>query len=239
MVDSRPPRRCLDSATVAIPIRAVLFDWGDTLFASPRAAEVIVAAARERGVHVDPEDARALWDELWALGKTPEEHAKGRDLGAGAHREVWTSLFKRADHVFPGLAETLYDRVMEPSSWTPYPDTASTLRALKKRGLRIGIVSNIPRDLRPFFAREGLGDVVDAFTLSFEHGITKPDPEIFLIACEQVRSAPAETLMVGDDEASDGGALAAGLRVLILPPPPAQGPRGLDAVLRVVNDARA
>ena len=42
------------------PIRAVLFDWGDTLFSSPDAAGVIVEAARERGVDVSEPDARAL-----------------------------------------------------------------------------------------------------------------------------------------------------------------------------------
>src|SRR6266545_6185812 len=78
-------------------IRGVLFDWGDTLFSPPDAGKVIVAAAAERGVRMDAEEARALWDELWEAGKMPEELAKGRDLSADAHREVWTALFRRAN----------------------------------------------------------------------------------------------------------------------------------------------
>ena len=61
-------------------VRAVLFDWGDTLFHAPHAPEVISSYAAERGVKVTDAEARGLWDELWAAGKTPEEIAKGRDL---------------------------------------------------------------------------------------------------------------------------------------------------------------
>ena len=78
------------------PIRGVLFDWGDTLFSPPDAGSVIVAAAAERGVQIEPTKARALWDDLWSAGKTSEELAKGRDLSMVAHREVWTALFERA-----------------------------------------------------------------------------------------------------------------------------------------------
>ena len=164
-------------------VRGVLFDWGDTLFSPPDAPAVIVAAAAERGVRIDQAEARALWDDLWEAGKTPEELAKGRDLSAGAHREVWTALFERAHTRVPDIATTLYERVMDPRAWIPYPDTAPTLRALRERGARVGIVSNVPRDLRPIFVAAGLADLVDAFTHSFEVGAEKPDPAIFLRAC--------------------------------------------------------
>lgn len=221
------------------PIRAVLFDWGDTLFFSPMAADVLVEAARERGVTVDRARAERLWDELWAAGKTPEEHAKGRDLSADAHRAVWTALFAPADEIAPGLADVLYERVMHPSGWRPYPDTADALRALRSRGLRTGIVSNVAYDIRPIFAPHGLAELVDVFVLSFEHGAAKPAASLFAAACRELGTAPAETLMVGDDPVTDGGALAAGLRVHVLAPPQGPGPRGFDEVLELVDASRA
>jgi HAD superfamily hydrolase (TIGR01509 family) len=218
------------------PIRGVLFDWGDTLFSPPDAGQVIVKAGEEGGVRIDPERARALWDELWEAGKTPEELAKGRDLSAGAHREVWTALFARANAVVPDISTTLYERVMDPRAWIPYPDTAPTLRALRRRGIRIGIVSNVPQDLRPIFAAHGLADLVDAFTHSFEVGAEKPDPRVFLRACEALGTRPAETLMVGDHPVADAGALVAGLQFYLLPPDGAVGrPRGLDRVVAIVD----
>src|SRR5207249_3925051 len=69
-------------------LRAVLFDWGDTLFHAPHAPEVILSFAARSGVPMSIGLARALWDELWAAGKTPEEIAKGRDhsLEVGAEK---------------------------------------------------------------------------------------------------------------------------------------------------------
>jgi HAD superfamily hydrolase (TIGR01509 family) len=221
-------------------VRAVLFDWGDTLFSSPDAARVITEAAAARGVSIDENDARELWDEIWTAGKGPEELAKGRDLSPEAHREIWTALFRRADRVAPGISQALYERVMDPARWIPYPDTEPTLRALRERGLRIGVVSNVPRDLRPIFAAHGLADLVDSFTHSFEVGAEKPDPAIFHSACASLGVPPEETLMVGDHPEADGGAARAGLPVYLLPPDGAVGlPRGLDAVLEAVDSARA
>lgn len=219
-------------------IDGVLFDWGDTLFRSPDAPRVIVEAASERGVTVASAAAAALWDHLWRAGKTPEEHAKGRDLSPDAHRQVWTALFASANDIAPGLAEALYERVMEPSRWTPYNDAAPTLRALHERGVRTGVVSNIARDLRAIFARHGLAGAVDVYALSYERGVTKPEPQLFRWACAELGIAPESTLMVGDDPVTDGGAAAAGLQVYVLPHDGAGESRGLHNVLEIVDRSR-
>jgi len=213
------------------PVRAVLFDWGDTLFHAPHAPAVIVSAARDAGVEVREADARRLWDELWTAGKTPEEIAKGRDLSPEAHRRVWTALFTRADRVAPGLSRALYDGVMSPASWVPYADTRVTLETLRERGMKIGVVSNVPVDLRPVFAAHRLDRLVDSFTHSFEVGAEKPDPAIFLAAAKALGVGPPETLMVGD-HAVDAGAERAGMRVLILPKDFDGELRGLAAVMQ-------
>ena len=217
----------------------MLFDWGDTLFSSPDAPRVIVDAARERGAKVTYDDARSLWDEIWAAGKTPEELAKGRDLSLELHRKAWTALFGRVDRVAPGLATVLYERVMSADRWIPYADTEPTLRALRAQGLRIGVVSNVPRDLAPIFEVKGLRELVDAFTHSYEVGAEKPDPRIFLAACAKLAIAPAETLMVGDHAIADGGAEAAGLRFHHLAGEvPPGGVRGLSVVIDIVESSR-
>jgi HAD superfamily hydrolase (TIGR01509 family) len=211
-------------------VQAVLFDWGDTLFHAPHAPDVIVAYAAERGVRVSATDARRIWDELWTAGKTPEEIAKGRDLSMEAHRRVWIDLFRRADSVVPGLGEELYRKVMDPLSWVPFADTAAVLRQLRSRGVRIGVVSNVPADLRAVFAKHGLADLVDSFTHSYEVGAEKPDPAIFLAAARSLEVAPSGTLMVGDHPV-DRGAERAGMRVLILPEQFDGDVRGLERVL--------
>jgi HAD superfamily hydrolase (TIGR01509 family) len=218
---------------VGAPLRAVLFDWGDTLFHAPHAPEVIVEFARSHGVQVSESRARELWDDVWIAGKTPEEIAKGRDLSIEAHRRVWMDLFSRWDSVVPGLSQALYERVMDPHSWVPFADTRATLEAVRRRGLKVGVVSNVPADLRPVFAKHRLGGLVDSYTHSFEVGAEKPDPAIFLAAAKSLGVKPSETLMVGDHEV-DRGAERAGMRVFILPSEPDGDVRGLDRVLALL-----
>jgi HAD superfamily hydrolase (TIGR01493 family) len=217
------------ASQVRPPLRAVLFDWGDTLFHAPQAPEVILSVAERSGAPMNIGLARAIWDELWAAGKTPEEIVKGRDLSPAAHRRVWMELFARADKVVPGVSRELYERVMDPHSWVPYADTRATLETIRGRGLRVGVVSNVPADLRPVFAKHGLDGLVDSFTHSFEVGAEKPDPAIFIAAAKSLAVAPSETLMVGD-HIVDAGAERAGMRVFILPAEFDGDVRGLDRV---------
>jgi len=221
------------ASPLSAPLRAVLFDWGDTLFHAPHAPEVIASFARSSGVRMSEDRARELWDEIWAAGKTPEEIAKGRDLSMEAHRQVWMDLFSRLDGQVPGLSRTLYERVMDPHSWVPYEDARATLEAARGRGLKVGVVSNVPADLRPVFAKHGLDGLVDSYTHSFEVGAEKPDPAIFLAAAKSLGVKPSETLMVGD-HAVDRGAERAGMRVFILPAEFDGDVRGLNRVLALL-----
>ncbi|CAN5201789.1 HAD-IA family hydrolase [soil metagenome] len=221
-------------------IEAVLFDWGDTLFFSPRGETVLLEAAHEVGVRLESATASAIWAEIWAAGKTPTEHAKGRDLSADAHRSVWTSLFAAADEVVPGASAILYDRVMHPGGWLPYPDARPALVALRQRRLALGLVSNVGLDLRPVLRHHDMLGLFDTLALSYEHGAAKPAPSLFVAACEGLGVPRRNVRMVGDDPHTDGGAAAAGLQVHILRPldrAPGNG-RGLDEVVALVDRSR-
>ena len=210
------------------PIKGVCFDFGDTLFHSPDGAAVIAEAG------VAPQVARELWEKIWRDSKTPAALAVQRDLSPEAHRSGWTALFEQADVHRPGLSKLLYERVMDHQKWLPYPDTEQVLRELRTRGLRVGVVSNVAEDLRPVFVARGWAELIDGYTHSFEHRVEKPDVRIFLAACKAIGTAPRETLVVGD-HAVDGGAVAAGCVVLLLPRVDPGQPRGLGRVLGLVR----
>ena len=209
--------------------QAVLFDFGDTLFHSPSGAEVIAEAG------ADEETAARMWDEIWAASKTAEELAKKRDTSPAAHRAAWSSLFARADAVAEGLSQLLYDRVMDPINWVPYPDTGSVLRGLDDSGVKVGVVSNIATHLGPVFSKYELDVYVDSYVHSFEHAVEKPSPALFSAACQALRTPARATLMVGDSHLADGGAVLAGMPTLLLPAVAPGEPRGLDVVLRLVR----
>ena len=165
---------------------------------------------------------------------TPQALAVKRDLSPEAHRSGWLALFAQADVHRAGLAALLYERVMDHTTWIPFPDTEPVLRELRRRQLKVGIVSNVAEDLRRVFITRGWADLVDGFAHSFEHGVEKPDPRLFLSACAAIGTAPARTLVVGDHPV-DGGAVVAGCTVLLLPGTGPGEPHGLARVLDLVG----
>jgi FMN phosphatase YigB (HAD superfamily) len=84
-------------------------------------------------------------------------------------------LFRSVDGVDDALASALYDCGVAPEIWAPYPDVPKALSRIPSRGIAIGVVSNVPWDLRPIF-EHALGSFVRAFVPSFEEGTVKPDP---------------------------------------------------------------
>ncbi|MGW3355303.1 HAD family hydrolase [Streptomyces bungoensis] len=227
---------------------AVLFDFSGTLFRVESTESWLRAVLRERGLALpEPElaqAARAL-EEAGALPggaepvALPEECAAAwavRDASAALHRAAYTGLSRRVPLPDPALHDALYDRHMTPAAWSPYPDAAEVLRTLRERGIGVGVVSNIGWDLRPVFREHGLDEFVDAYVLSYEHGVQKPDPRLFSVACAELGVEPRRVLMVGDSRPADGGAAALGCRVHFVDHlPVAQRPDALLPVLDLVG----
>jgi HAD superfamily hydrolase (TIGR01549 family) len=115
-----------------------------------------------------------------------------------------------------------------------YPDVAAGLLRLAAR-FPLAALTNGNADL----AQIGLHDHF-AFTLGArEHGRAKPDPSIFLAACERLQCAPHEVLHIGDDPELDVlGAHRAGLRCAWLNRGDAQWPHAEtpDIVVRDLTE---
>src|SRR3954454_20853207 len=136
---------------------AVLFDAGDTLIRLSGSGDTLLhRAAAVLGVDpLDPEEVSRVWRHVLDPRSTAEELAKGRDLSNARHREVWTTLYDEAgcDRLAAGLSEELYRLTVSAESWEAFPDTLPTLKALRDRGQRIGVVSDTGFDLRPALYR--------------------------------------------------------------------------------------
>ncbi len=211
-------------------VKGVMFDFSGTLFR----IEPVPDWFDSLGLDLPPAERDATVDRLTAAGALPGGppplHAPAgwgeRDLGAARHRAAYTAQTRAglrptvpADRV-DALATALYERHLTPDAWRPYPDAEPVLGRLRQLGVPVAVVSNIGWDLRPVFVRHGLDEYVDAYLLSYELGVQKPDPRIFRAACRRLSVAPAEALMVGDDLPADGGATALGCafhRVSALP----------------------
>ncbi|TWE14585.1 HAD superfamily hydrolase (TIGR01493 family)/HAD superfamily hydrolase (TIGR01509 family)/HAD superfamily hydrolase (TIGR01549 family) [Prauserella muralis] len=162
------------------------------------------------------------------------QHAwENRDLDPGLHRKVYLEVLRQSGIPQVEQAKALYNRLIDPAEWTPYPDTEPVLKTLADRGVRVGVLSNIAFDIRPAFAERGLDTYVDDFVLSFEVGAIKPDPAIFRMLLDRLGTAPERTLMVGDSRSADGGARELGCPfALVEPLPTAERTDGLLTALR-------
>jgi HAD superfamily hydrolase (TIGR01509 family) len=219
-------------------VEAVLFDFSGTLFDDTGVldAAVLAAAAARRGVALTEAEAGDVIGRTLRHVDSPAGFAarEGCDLSPEAHRSVWTTLIAEAGPFGPGLTEALYACLTDPGAWRPYPDTVPVLGALRNAGVPVGVLSNIGWDIRPAFETAGVLGSLRAVVLSCEHGVAKPDPALFAIACERLGAPPARVLYVGDDPVKDGAAVRAGLPVYLLPSErDARTPRGLAAVLRL------
>jgi HAD superfamily hydrolase (TIGR01509 family) len=224
---------------VICSIRAVLLDFGDTLFARSRGHLAIVAAAARLGQVVDEPRAAALWEHIQRQALTEAELRKGRDTSPERHRQCWLGLYQPAEELVAGLAEALYEMEISPAEWAPFPDTIPTVRALARAGLRLGIISDTGWDIRPVFRRFGLDDLIGTYVLSAEVGVAKPAPMLFERACDALSVGPAEAIMIGDNASTDGGAINAGIATYLLPPVGPGRLRGLGAVVEMIAEVRS
>ena len=205
------------TAPARVPLRAVLFDAGNTLLFLdyPRMAEAVGAAvgvpltgpglttaarsaarAMERGRYSDRERSAAFLELLFVEAGVPADRmGQVRECVAGLHRER---------HLWSGIAD----------------DAHEALRRLRGAGLRLGVVSNSDGRVEEALEAAGLRGYFDVVVDSALAGVEKPDPAIFRPALEALGVPPAATLYVGDlYEVDVLGARAAGMEAVLLLPP--------------------
>jgi len=91
-----------------------------------------------------------------------------------------------------------------------YPEVRECLARLSQR-FALASLTNGNADV----ARIGLGHYFKATISAHAHGVSKPDPALFHIACRELACDPDEVVHVGDDMELDvRGARGAGLQVI-------------------------
>jgi putative hydrolase of the HAD superfamily len=228
-------------------VKGCMFDFSGTLMRVQPSASWLRSALAAEGIPATDEEIAVYAGELDRAGALPggaqperiPPHLvaawERRDISAADHRAAYGGLSRTVALPWD-LHDVLYDRHMAPAAWAPYPDTERVLRALRDRGLPVAVVSNIGWDLRPVFRAHGLDGLVDAYVLSFEHGVQKPDARLFRIACEALGLPPQNVAMVGDSREADGGAAALGCPVFLVEHlPVAARPEALLGVLDLMT----
>ena len=197
-------------------LKAVLFDVDFTLFRpGPELGPEGYRRIGERhGLTLDPDryaDAR-----VDAIETLQHNHELVHD------EEIWIAFTEQIVLGMggePGPARTCAaDMVREwerHENFSLYEDALPVLDELRRRKLKIGLISNGQRDLEEFVEHHALD--VDAVVGSKTHGRVKPHASIFVAALRALDVRPGETAMVGDSYEDDiEGARALGIRAILL-----------------------
>jgi HAD superfamily hydrolase (TIGR01509 family) len=163
---------------------------------------------RERGAEHDPKTiARAFAAEVEHYRVHAHEGADSGSLAALRLECVKVFLGALPAELDPQeFVETFIGSIR----FKPLPGTTASLRALRRRGLALAVVSNWDIGLGEQLAEAGLADL--PAVSSAEAGAPKPDPAVFLLAAERLGVRPERTLHVGDSGVDEQGAVAAGFR---------------------------
>lgn len=211
-------------------IEAILFDVNGTLRAREHHAPT-QRAALERLQNLlgigNPLDA--YWEELARRYQTYSHWAQDNLLQL-SEKEIWTRWLLPdvpPDQLEPVAAELTLAWSERNGRRVPKPGAEATLRELKRRGYRLGVISNslstldIPRCLDAF----GWKDIFEVVVLSSEVKCRKPAPEIFLEATSRMKVEPALCAYLGNRISRDVvGCKRAGFALGIILEPP-DGPR--------------
>jgi putative hydrolase of the HAD superfamily len=216
----------------AAAVRAALFDVYGTLFCS---AAGDIDAGSGSGAAEKLDSLAALFKrtgtelQTYFRGAVKERHrASPSPYPEVRVEEIWTAFLEETggSAEFTGDGEELalrYELTVNPVY--PMPGALETLRALKRSGHVLGIISNAqfftPLLFDAFFGAgpEELGFEPDLLIYSFEAGEAKPAPALFAGAAKclgQKGIAPEACVYIGNDMLNDMyGAAGAGFKTLL------------------------
>jgi putative hydrolase of the HAD superfamily len=107
----------------------------------------------------------------------------------------------------------------------PRAGAVETLRELRARGVRTGLITVCSEDTPEVWARTPFAGLFDAEVFSCSTGLCKPDPRIYALALEQLGVEPGEALFVGDGANDElAGAERVGMRAVLIHRPGAEPP---------------
>ena len=205
-------------------IKAVFFDLYFTLVGyEPSQEEIEAGLLHNFGIDVSPEALRrplAAANEaiIQAMIHRPMNQRSKEEmtaLYAQFHRDILREAgLKAGENVIMGLLTGMLQAKMK---LVLFDDVLPALDNLKGRGLTLGLISNIERNMSGALDELGLSPRLDVVVTSQDAGANKPQPEIFRFALKKAGITPAESIYIGDQYQVDVvGARGAGMKGILI-----------------------
>jgi putative hydrolase of the HAD superfamily len=204
-----------------MPIRAVTFDFWNTIAAEPKKGAM--KEARHTAV-LEACESLGLEHTAEQIGTTVQEVIRHREAAwaEGVHLSPAEGAGRLADALELDAAQraTVAEAFLGAGRGVDLnlaPQIGATLERLSGDGLALGIVCDAGFTggaiLRAFLADQGLLPYFSGWGFSDEVGTYKPAPEIFAAALGMLGAVPADAVHIGDLRRTDiAGARAFGMR---------------------------
>ncbi len=214
--------------TIIGHVKAVFFDLGGTLaYYAPSPESIIARVIKRHGFHVEPHHVKDALTEAENAFKPVREKIRKQSKGdplryVDLPLDYWVevNLYMLSLLGLPqdiGIAKEIALEFRKTRNVALYPDVVPTLKALRARGYRLGIVSNGPPFVEKVIKHTGLNKLVDFYVVSYKVGFEKPHPSVFWRALRSAAVNPFEALHVGDDYECDvEGARKVGMTPILL-----------------------
>jgi 2-haloalkanoic acid dehalogenase type II len=206
-------------------INGVIFDLGSTLMYLDGDWKAVDAEANARMLEFLQKHGIAAGENLLSRFRAEREHgwklAEETQIEHTVEQALQAALAQLGYNSPDGLVPQAVERFFSSAEtcWTAYPDALSTLRALKERGLRLGLISNADDDglVQRQVARLGFKSYLNPVISSAGFKWRKPNPRIFQHVAELWQLPPGQIAMVGDAVKYDiFGAHQSGMRGILI-----------------------
>lgn len=103
----------------------------------------------------------------------------------------------------------------------PRRGAVETISELKTMGYRTGLISDCSEEIPVLWQDADFAPLIDVPIFSCSVGLKKPDPRIYLLACERLGVRPEDCIYIGDGGSRElTGASAVGMRAVQIRIPP-------------------
>lgn len=183
---------------LALPGRAVVFDYGEVISFTPSAAD------RDRMVEAAGVPAERFWAAY-------DQDRHRLDAGAITTAEYWSAIGRRCGVSWPlPVLQRLW--ALDFRSWTTAdPDVVQVLADLAAGGTRLALLSNAAPDYGGAFRFSPIGALFERVFVSGELRLAKPDPAIYRHVAAALGLEPGRLVFVDNRADNVAGAESVGI----------------------------
>ncbi len=205
--------------------QVIFFDAAGTLFeVRGSVGEIYSRIASQYGCEAHAEQLQQSFARWFRLqppmafpAGTPDD--KLRELEKDWWRTLVRTVFAdcAAFSHFDEFFNDVFEQFRTPELWRVYDDVIPTLTELKRRDIRLGVISNFDSRLDDLLQALDVRQFFDSVHISTRAGAAKPDPMIFDTALAFHNIETQQAWHIGDSVREDiEGAEAAGLKAILL-----------------------